>query len=748
VASGNVLLKALTLAQVTLVTAFAISYWPYFAAAFALLVLAWLTFRYVPNNSVAVVEKLWSWSGSVGDGQIIALDGEAGFQAELLRGGVHFGYWRWQYRIHKVRLVTISQGKIGYVYARDGEPLAPSQTLGQNMPCDNFQDARAFLAGLEQSGQESGGAVIRGQRGRQRAILREGVYAINPAVFVVLAEDHVFALPSIQSRQEMSTIEQFRADLESIGGFNPVVIGKQVETIDHHDPEMPLLVDTIGIVTVHDGPSLPPDEIIAPIVGSEAAEDNFHNNFQDAELFLRAGGRRGRQYQALTDGTYFINRWFATLELIPKTVVPIGFVGVVVSYVGRHGLDLSGKGFRHGEQVATGERGVWERPLGPGKYAFNTYAGAIILVPTTNFVLHWITGKTESHKYDESLRSIDLVTRDAYEPLLPLSVVVHIDYERAPAVIQRFGDVKKLITQTLDPMLSAYFRDIAHTKTMLELLHQRDAIQGEARNELQKKFRQFDIECVDVLIGKPTSAQGDDKIETLLEQLRQRQLSREQLETYERRKDAATKLQELNAAQAQADMQTSLTNAQVQARIAENQGEAELARARKAAEQTVVVAEAALAKSRREAEQKIVLAEADSRERMLAGRGESQRIMQVGLSEALVLLRKISSYGDPRLFAVNQVAERLSKSQQPLVPQRLFVAGSTSTDGEGPQSGNLLGLLMSLLVAEKSGITTPDVPELTELQSLATDMTSEAMTAMRRGILNGANGTSQPVAKR
>ena len=90
-------------------------------------------------------------------------------------------------------------------------------------------------------------------------------------------------------------------------------------------------------------------------------------------------------------------------------------------------------------------------------------------MPTTNFVLHWITGKTESHRYDESLQSIDLVTKDAYEPMLPLSVVVHIDYQKAPSVIQRFGDVKKLITQTLDPMLSAYFRDVAHKKTMLEL---------------------------------------------------------------------------------------------------------------------------------------------------------------------------------------------------------------------------------------------------------------------------------------
>jgi uncharacterized membrane protein YqiK len=392
-----------------------------------------------------------------------------------------------------------------------------------------------------------------------------------------------------------------------------------MQCVDGDEPTKKVLVDTIGIVTVHEGPSLPPDEIIAPIVGSDAGSPNFHNNYQDSEALLRAGGRRGRQYQTLTDGTYFINRWFATMELIPKNVVPIGYVGVVVSYVGRQGTDLSGKGFGHGEQVAIGERGVWEKSLGPGKYAFNTYAGSIILVPTTNFVLHWITGKSEAHRYDESLKSIDLVTRDAYELLLPLSVVVHIDYERAPSVIQRFGDVKKLITQTLDPMLSAYFRDVADKKTMRELLHQRDEIQKETCDELRERFRAFDIECVAVLIGKPTHVEGDDKIETLLEQLRQRPLSREQVETFERRKEAETKLQELKAAEAQSDMQTALTNAQVQARIAENQGEADQARARKQAEQTVVVAEAALERSRREAEQKVVLAEADSRERMLAG---------------------------------------------------------------------------------------------------------------------------------
>src|SRR5947209_673828 len=137
-----------------------------------------LGMRYIPHSCVGIVEKLWSASGSVAEGRIIALDGEAGYQADLLRGGVHFGLWRWQYRIHKVSLVTVSQGKIGYVYARDGEPLEPSQTLGRVATCNNFQDARAFLIG-NGSGAHGEEASPLGQRGRQRMILREGVYAIN-----------------------------------------------------------------------------------------------------------------------------------------------------------------------------------------------------------------------------------------------------------------------------------------------------------------------------------------------------------------------------------------------------------------------------------------------------------------------------------------------------------------------------------------------------------------------------------------
>jgi uncharacterized membrane protein YqiK len=679
--------------------------------------------RYIPNNKVGIVEKLWSQTGSVEQGRLLALGSEAGFKADVLRGGFHFALWRWQFRLHKVALVTVPQGKIGYVYARDGEPLSPSQTLGRVVDCNHFQDARTFLYPGEQ-------ASMRGQRGRQRAILREGMYAINLALFVVITEDAVYHL-NFQGN-ELNALVGWQRELARIDGFNPVVIGqvRRVAVVEDDgegkkqrhreapaealppDARNPLIADNIGIVTVQDGPSLATGEIIAPEVGNDANNVNYHNNFQDPEAYLRAGGRRGRQYVTLTDGTYFINRWFASVEMIPKTVVPIGFVGVVVSYYGRIGADVSGTAFRHGERVASGERGVWEKPFGPGKYPFNTYAGAIILVPTTNFVLHWITGKSESHHYDESLKSIDLVTKDAYEPNLPLSVVVHIDYQKAPSVIQRFGDVKKLITQTLDPMLSAYFRDIAHKKTMLELLQQRDAIQSEARSELRRKFSDFDIECVDVLIGKPETAEAGGKIETLLEQLRIRQLSIEQIETYERQRAAAEKLRTLNDAQAIANMQTNLTNSSVQVQIAENQGEADLARARKQAEQTVVTATA------------------ESQQRVLAGRGEGSRVLQIGLSEAAVLLRKIGSFGDPRLYALQLVAEQLSHASQPLVPERVFLAGG---DGGGatPASG-MLGTLIQLLVAEKSGFQLAEATGIDSLKEFTDRMAREAMESMQQ----------------
>jgi hypothetical protein len=111
--------------------------------------------------------------------------------------------------------------------------------------------------------------------------------------------------------------------------------------------------------------------------------------------------------------------------------------------------------------------------------------------------------------------------------------------------------------------------------------------------------------------------------------------------------------------------------------------------------------------------------------------------MQVGLSEASVLMRKISSFGDPRLYALSLVAEHLSHSSQPLVPERVFVAAGGSDTGGS--SGGMLGVLLNLLVAEKSGFHAANGDEPAVLKEVSERITREALEALRQP----ANGASK-----
>jgi uncharacterized membrane protein YqiK len=647
---------------------------------------------YIPHTQVGIIEKIWSSRGSLREGQIIARNGEAGYQACFLRGGIHFGLYPWQYRIHKEPLVVVAEGKMAYVYARDGVPLEPVQTLGRTVDSNHFQDALRFLE-------------AQGQRGRQRGILREGVYAINLALFVVITEERVFSGPVKESADRY---ESWKAQLASLRAFDPVVIGAGQSRFIAHladtsaseagsppslaaaSPDFNPSTDTIGVVSIQDGPTIGSGEIIAPEVKAAGGRD--HNYFQDPEAFLALGGKRGKQLQVLTDGTFFINRWFGTVEIKAKTLIPIGYVGVVVSYHGAAGDDTTGESFRYGEQVEPGQRGVWRSALTPGKYALNPYAVKVELVPTINFVLRWISGQTEAHHYDEDLTSIDLITADGYEPRLPLSLVLHIDYQKAPSVVQRFGDVKRLITQTLDPILTAYFRDVAQTSHMLDLLTKREEIQRHATEELGARFQKYDINVVAVLIGRPESREiaipgKGDPIETLFDQLRMRRLADEQRATYAKQQEAAQQQIALNEAEAKAERQTELTQSAIAVEIAANRGQAQFAEASQLAKK------------------QIALAEGEARSKELIGKGESSRIAQVGLAEAAVTLQKVGAYRDPRLYALNVFADRFSQSIQPLVPSRLFISnGAGNKPGEANGNGSVLENLLSLILSEKAGI--------------------------------------------
>jgi uncharacterized membrane protein YqiK len=621
--------------------------------------------RYIPNNRIAVVEKLWSGRGSIRGG-LIALRGEAGYQPDVLRGGVHF-FTPFQYRLHSQSLVTIPQGRIGYVFARDGAPLAADQALASNPAGSDFQDVRAFL--------EAGG-----QKGPQRKVLREGAYALNLAQFVVVTKDRVFALAL--EREEAALLAQMAEVIEQRGGFEPVVI-KDAD-------------DQIGVVTVHDGPALSEGEIIAPTVGVDPGEPStFHNSFQDPEKFLAAGGRKGRQLQVLVEGTYYLNRLFATVERIAKTVIEVGSVGVVVSYTGAAGADQSGEAYRHGELVQNGQRGVWRDPLLPGKYAFNTYAGRVTPVPTTNFILKWESSVTGSHRFDENLAEVSLITRDAFEPTLPVSVVVHIDYRKAPLVIQRFGDIKKLVEQTLDPMVSAYFKNIGQTRTLIELLQDRSAIQDQSSEEMRAKFALYSLELQEVLIGTPRPAQGgDDQIERILSQLRQRQIADEQVGTYARQKLAAETERELREAQARAEQQTAITQSELSIQVQQNAGKASLARSEQEADQTRTLAKA-------EADRMRLLGDGEAKRVVALAAAEAERVSKVGLAQAEAIKSQVDASGGARYQLARQVAERFAQALETSGVDVVPKVQITGADAAGAGGGGVMQALLTMLMAER-----------------------------------------------
>jgi uncharacterized membrane protein YqiK len=296
------------------------------------------------------------------------------------------------------------------------------------------------------------------------------------------------------------------------------------------------------------------------------------------------------------------------------------------------------------------------------------------LVPTTNIILKWNKSEIGTHRLDENLSEIELITKDAFEPLLPLSVVIHIDYRKAPLVIQRFGDIKRLVDQTLDPMVAAYFKNIGQTRTLIELIQQRSEIQNHASTEMRERFLYYDIELEEVLIGTPSSSPNDQKIEQILAQLRDRQIAVEQIETYSRKQSAADKERELRQAEAVAKQQTLLTESQISINIQANEGKA------------------AYERSLQEAAKIKALAEADA-----------ERAARIGIAQALAIEEQVRAYGGPQFQVIQQVMERFSTAIQTagidIVP-KVVMGGNGGSGG----SSNALEGLLSLLLSDKLGV--------------------------------------------
>ena len=471
----------------------------------------------IRERQVGVVIKKFG-ARSLPPGRLIALAGEAGYQADTLAPGLHFGLFRWQYRILKMPVVVVPQGEIALVVAADGAPIPTERILGKVVECDNYQDARKFLANG-------------GEKGRQLGILTAGTYRINLALFTVI---------TAADAQEHG-MEMWQLRLQRV------------------EPDM------VGIVTTLDGKAIDAGEIAGAMVAG-------HDNFQNAQAFLDGDGRRGLQEQILLSGTWNLNPWFVQVEQVPMVQIPIGYVGVVISFVGKAHVDVSGLEFKHGDLVEAGHKGVWVTPLYPGKHPINTRVMKVEPVPTTNIVLNWAT-RTEAHKYDEKLQSITVRSKDGFAFNLDVAQIIHVGALDAPKVISRVGSMQNLVDHVLQPIVGNYFRNSAQDYTVLDFLSARSQRQEEAAAHIREAIGAYDVQAIDTLIGDINPPAE------LMHTQTDRKIAEEQKKTYEMQEAAQKQRQQLVRQTSLADIQQQVVGAEQGVNIAELHANAQVKQA-------------------------------------------------------------------------------------------------------------------------------------------------------------------------
>lgn len=556
----------------------------------------------IGEQQVGVVVKRFALK-NLKPGEMLALNGEAGYQADTLPPGLHFGYWIWQYQVQRVPMVVVPQGELALIVAKAGAAIPPERILGRMIDCDHFQDARRFL-------------TDGGEKGRQLGVLTAGSYRINPALFIVItsrnAHDHGLSADKLRL--------------------------------------LHVAADLVGIVTAMDGMPIEQGEMAGPIIPG-------HNNFQDAQTFLNAGGRRGLQEQILLSGQWNLNPWFAQVEQTEMVEIPIGHVGVVISYVGQIHEDVSGPDFKHGDLVEVGHKGVWVKPLLPGKHPINLRIQRVELVPTTNIVLNW-ANRTEAHHFDEKLSSITVRSRDGFAFNLDVSQIIHIGANEAPKVISRAGSLQNLIDHVLQPIVGNYFRNSAQDYTVLDFLSARSERQHEAASHIAAALREYDVEAIDTLIGDITPPESLMKTQT------DRKIAEEQRKTYEMQEAAEKQRQQLVRQTSLADIQNQIVGAEQGVRIAE------------------LHASSAVKKSEGEA--------ASTR---LRANGEAEAIRATGQAKAEAHSAGIMAVGQDT-YALMQLFQIIAEKNLRVVPDVLV------TGGTGGNTGMIEALMA--MVAKKS----------------------------------------------
>ena len=493
-----------------------------------------------------------------------------------------------------------------------------------------------------------------GQKGRQTAYITAGTYRINTLAFTITITDMV---------------------------------------IIHEN--------RVGVVTTLDGLPILRDQIAGIQVEG-------HNNFQDFDAFLERDGNRGLQPQIILAGSYNINPWAVQIEESLMTDVPIGYVGVVISYMGEDGQDVTGESFRHGNIVAKGFRGVWQEPLGPGKYPLNKYTMKMEVVPTTNLVLNWANARSEAHALDKNLSTITVRSKDGFPFNLDVSQIIHIPANEAPKVIARFGSMTNLVSQVLEPTIGNYFRNSAQDSDVISFLSTRKERQESAREHIRKVLEEYNVNAVDTLIGDITPP------EALMKTLTNRKIAEEEQKTYQTQRMAQEQRQGMERETAIADMQKEIVKAQQNVEISQRTADATVkkaegdatslklqveAEAQATKMRAVAEAEATKARAGAQAEATKLNASADAERISKTGLAEAEKIMAIGKSTAEAYELQVKAMGGDN-FTKFKVTEEIGKNGIKIIPD-LLISGNGGTDGG---LNGLLGMqLMKMIGKDKDG---------------------------------------------
>ena len=608
--------------------------------------------RIGPNEVGLVIKRVGREKKSDGP---IAINGEAGYQADLLMPGIAFRLWPVN-RVEKHPWVQIATGEIGLVVAQVGAPLDTGWKSGiYKREFGQFTDVRAFIG--------SGG-----QQGVQRAVLPPGsIVPLHPVAFLVLTQSRSFGVP---------------VNAEYRGKFGPALFGlnaedltlKVIEPLRVKDAGGERTVDRVGIVETLEGEPLPSGDIACRLgrfddvkkmeadrrSDAEIADvlignqNERHNNYQDYQKFLDSGGRIGLQHDPLLYGSYALNPYLVRVQTVPMLVVRQGEVAVIKASVGLPTEDVSGDEFKHGSIVHPGHRGIWEEPLRTGKYAINPRIYQAEMVPTAILTLNWAEASSQAHTLDMQLRQVIAKSKEGFVFNIDLQVQIHVADKLAPKVISMVGTMQNLVNEVLQAVVGNYFRDTLQGMAAVQFIENRASVQRQAQAYITEQIRKYNVETRGVYIQDVVLPA---EIVTVLTQ---REIANQEKVTFTAQKEAQLNRIAMEKQGGLADRQRDLAGSEVDIIIKENR-----ARARKA--------------------------EADGEATYIeqTGRARGAEIEAVGLARAKGFEAQKDALGPETTALVNVISE-LARSGNRFVPDILV----TGTNGAGDTiSAGVMGFL-------------------------------------------------------